>query len=308
MRAIERDEDYFAHQAVFAPRQHVAGAWSTLSQGPPDRIVLVRGGEIDRMLQGLPPTEVLQEWLPGTDEWPIYAGQPDESGLIQFDMPAIDCSEPRGGCHSDSIPHVVWLRGRAWVGAEEKELRGTRVEYEDFGRSTSAGGVVHFPATTTRPSAHAATPWLIGAVFVGAGVAIASISAWAILARRAPATARPAPTPPGAEAMLHFLQVAELYVATIARYFIVSAAVIVVLGIAGMYLMLPGLLAQAEATLSYTAYKDVAVFTFALAIPFLVAVAFAFWFAQYSRVRRELRRWREQTARFEAETARILQA
>lgn len=306
---VEDGRDWLAYADLgsFAG-DHVSGTWTT-NKGL-DRMFLTRMGDVDRLLAGGTPTQIIQEWRPGGRDWQQLSVASNH-GYIEFEMPASVCPPPTGACTQESRPVVVWLRGDDWVGTPRRSLTLAYYDYQE-GDAVGWQGPVGFRHAVLSDELHGLTPWYVGAVVLSALACVVSASAWAWLARRAPRQDEP-DAPPfqevGASEMLRLVRLAELYVATISRYFLLSGAFIVLATGLVMYLALPPLLADAASHYRFTAwYGNAAEITF-VSVPLLVAaVAALFWAAQLRDVRRELARWRRFRQGLDEQAAAILAA
>jgi hypothetical protein len=303
VQSTQQGDGYFVAVEAFGfPGRHVSGHWSTHA-GTPDRVLLLSGQDAVRVLAGGEPERVLGEWRPSTAHGELAFGE------VAFRLPEFRCSGPNGGCNDGDLPTLVWLRGDDWKGTPWRALEGHTMEPQgDSG--VGGSGPLLFRGRVGSAFVVAAVPLLCWAAVVAAGSAVVAAAVWGAQARRR----RAPPAPPdahatGTEQMLRLLHLSELYVATIARYFLVSAAVIVALAALAMYLALPPALEAAEAAMLDLPGEPLAVtsLALALAIPFATGVAFVFWAAQYRRVRAEVRRWRAISERMAASEARVLQ-
>jgi len=104
VRSVTKGGDFFAEADVFAPSSnHLAGEWSSGPGGAPDRVLLVAGPDVARILAGQAPQQVIATF-PATS-W---------HGQLDFRVPPFTCGGPTGGCRDGDLPALVWTRGRPW--------------------------------------------------------------------------------------------------------------------------------------------------------------------------------------------------
>lgn len=301
-RAIERDGDFVAWAPVFGGREETAHVrWS--SNATPDRVLLLRQGDVEAVLAGQD-VAPLQEFA--------ATGVFDRGmGRLSFRVPSPDCPPPTGGCIDASMPVLVWLKGDAWRGAAVADARHHQVQNQGGGAIGWEGPVGYGVSIVN------ARVGVMGPVWMGVGTAAAVLAtlcaltflvAQVRLLRRAPRRDRlPLPAGAGTEEMLRVVRLSGLYVETIQRYFLVSAAFIGLATLAVVGLGYPPLLEAAKRQFQFGDAMWTAFYF--LAVPLWTAgIALVFWAAAYLRVRRELREWREAARGFEEDAARILGA
>jgi hypothetical protein len=275
---VEKRGDLFAYTPLPADN-HVSAQW--FSVAPVDRVLLVRSADADRILAGRPPVAIIQEWrFEGGATW----------GFLEFEVPTISCPPPPDTCVG-SDPVLVWMRGNAWVGTPERSF--THVQEKDL---FTAGKPLYFEHSRMHHSQYVVSKGVIGATLLLALVCMACVAAWGVLARRSPRPRTPSDAPfrsADASDMLRLVRLAELYVTTISRYFLLSGLAIVLATGLVMYLAFPPLLAGHEKHFGLmTSLRAGAFLTLIWTPGFVAAVAALFWATQLREVRQELARWR----------------
>lgn len=304
MFVVERGEDYAAWTRVFAPRDHASAFYR--ANETPDRILLVRLGDVDALLRGQAVEPIEEFSATGRSLGPFTMDR------LHFDVPTPDCPPPTGGCIDATVPAIVWLKGDAWRGAATTDAAYYTLLHEGWTGPVSDerhDGPIHAALAYRRASiVHAAPFWLGVAAFAGA-VAVAAALAHAVLELRKP-RAPIVPSLPRAEStetMLMLARVTALYVDAIRRSFLVSLAAILAVTVAAMALALPPVLELMSRTLQHMwelAEQHAALFALT---PLLAAfVALTLWAVAYVRVQRELKEWRRRARRFEDEAERIV--
>lgn len=306
-RYVESGQDWLAFAELHGFQDHVAGSWTSMAA--PDRVLLTRLADVDRLLAGDDPQDVILEWRPGGQEWRQLPYTSLNRGEVEFDPPGPVCPPPTGGCRPETTVVIVWLRGDDWIGTPR---HATTYEEYDYQGDTAVGwdGPVGFRYATMSQGLHDLTWWWVGLAGASALVSTGAGLAWLIASRRAPVEA-PAFEAPfrdvGAAEMLRLARLAELYVVTISRYFLISGAFIVLATGLVMYLALPPILRAADLAFRFTEHHaPAASLTFVLAPLFAAAVAIVFWAAQLREARRELARWRRFSRGLDEQAAAIL--
>ena len=304
---VERDGDYVAWgDASHVAWRHVAVSW--MANGSVERVLLLRQGDVARLVAG-EDVEPIATFDAG------FVGARLSTGEMDYDGVAADCPPPTGGCIDASIPVLVWVEGSAWRGMDVAKPQWSTSTQEFRGGGAGFGGgwgPVSYARVETSRSMHAAAraaEWTaLAAGLLGAGAA----AWWLVEEARSPRG--PAPrmgAPPGAttEEMLRLVRLASLYVEGIGRSFLVSALAIVAATVAVLWLGLPPVLSAARVQFAYLdGGFERALALFALGPAFVGFVALVAWGVSYARVRRELREWRDLSARFDAQAADVLGA
>lgn len=305
---IERGDDYVAWMRVGGMSDHASVLY--WANGTPDRVALLRMGDVDRILRG-DPVEAIQEF-------PARTGPVLERitfGRIHFDVPRPECPPPTGGCIDATVPAVVWVKGDAWRGTTTAEAQHYTILQEGWEGPLVEGerhdGPVRPDAAYRSQALVAAAPaWLTTAAIAGA-VALLALGAHVLLElrrQRAPIVP-PLPRAESTETMLMLARVTTLYVDAIRRSFLVSLAAILAITTAVMAFGLPPVLERTSETFRHmweVMEQHVALFVLT---PLLVAfVTLVLWAVAYVGVRRELKDWRRRSRGFEDEAERIVGA
>lgn len=289
---LEIDDDYLAYATIFAASDTHVIYWNSEDDQKPDRVLLTRGEDIDRLLAGEAPESIIQEF------------RATEHGEVVFQPPTTLCDLPQGGCR-ESFPIILFLRGDAWVGHDRSEIHHDEIEPYlgdgvavpwpapiDFG-----GGSVHTSTLRMIPLWYAT--WAIGAIASVVG---------AYLMFRATTTQRerePLPRAPTAE-MLGLVRVIDLHARSVERSLWTSALLIPAIGALAIYVTFDAWVSAATGHWIEVPYPA-SLWLLILAIPFTTLVAGVFLVAHWREVRAELSTWRELRARLEAESRAILE-
>ncbi|HEX2021261.1 MAG TPA: hypothetical protein VHH36_00995 [Candidatus Thermoplasmatota archaeon] len=305
MRSVERDGDYVAWTTVFAGADAHASAYYA-ADGRPDRVLLLRQGQVPALLAG-------------EDVSPLRIFPPPETvfaqstGFLDFPVPRSDCPPPTGGCLEGSVPVLAWVKGDAWRGSRVEDARLETLEREHGASSEGPVGVI-----VVHSRAHILTfSWTLPlAAALATAVGLAATAVW-VHAERRHARSRPdlgglgfaPPDGVGAEERLRLVRLTALYVESVGRSFVVSGFAILGATALVLHLGLPLSLDVSAGHFHYVPDAGERVDTLLIGGPLTVcAFALAVWGVAYARVRREIGRWRELSDRFERDAARMLGA
>ena len=204
---VAKGDGYLAYAELQGAGRHVSGWWT--ADGGVDRVMMVLWGDVDRLLAGEQPAEILQEWRFGGKEWESPFG-PDGSDRGVFELRLPTC--PTGFCTAETGPVLVWLKGDDWIGTPRGDLVASPIDYQ--GNDAMGGsGPVLFRQSILVDDAIRFLPWLAGAAALLGLVGLGAACVWLVAALRAPRGDSP-PEPPfqdvGAAEMLRLVRLAEL--------------------------------------------------------------------------------------------------
>ena len=308
-RYVEKDGDWMAYATVGGAADagdRFAVQWDALQMslvvptypayGNVERVFLTRGEDVDLLLAGQVPRTIFHEWEPAA---------PFPSG-VDFEHPGVPCAPP-DACEGEAVV-IVWLHGDAWEGTSRRSFKGVN-EGDNVARAMAPLAVRY---GHLNHDIYAISVGCVVVAILSALTAVGSAGAWWLLARRAPSVAGTAGEPlqsADPSEMLRVARLAELYVVTITRYFVLSGAFILFAMGLVMALALPPLLETIWRMFLYFGFLRAGSFyTFVGTPPFVAAVAGLFWVIQLREARRELARWRRFRQGLDEQAAAILAA
>lgn len=304
---VMRGEDFILFAQPILERDDTLHArWrASPNQAVPERLMVIHGSEVARVLAGEAPQGRVLETDDESEGWGGFSAAHEgwidvrsiERGPSGYVWPwACDaCSDPR--------PTIVWMRGDAWRGASASELVMGSWAAPD---PDAPAPPIVLEGVVTEHNFDEWVPRLQDATTAAVAIT-ALLGAWwlveAVLARRAAARAAPPPRPT-TEDLLRLVEAAERYLRLLRGQFLAGGLMLAlglgVLAFAGM----PALLAAVDAHFADPYYAYVLV---GIAVPFLAALALVAWVAGYARLQRERDRWARQAAGVRATTARLLE-
>lgn len=302
---LRRGDDYFVYaQPVLDEDDVLDAAWRAApGQAVPDRVAIVHGSEVARLLAGEAPQGRALEARGDAQPWGGFdAPWEGRIGIRMVErgpdgryvFPWSGC----GGC-SDPRPTIVWTRGDAWTGAPlDAFTRGSWAAPDP----SAAHPPILLEGVATEHNFDEWAPRLRDAATLAVAAAAALGAWWAIeaaLARRDAAD----PPPPGTDDLLRLVRESERYLDLLGRQLLLGGLVLLLaLGLLA-FAGLPPILDAAEAHFADPYYAYVLV---GIGFPFLAAVASLAWLSGYRRLKRERARWARHAAGLAQTTARLM--
>lgn len=289
--AIAEGDGYVAWAQPAIERDDVIHAtWTTLPHhAVPDSILVIQAYELPRLLRGEPLEGRVVDLRGGLDRAGTASNWNGRITVPMVERTAAGKEFPWTceGC-ADPRPVLVWSRGDAWVGAAPRD-------------GTMEAAPIALSGVITEHNFDDLVPALGTGTLVACALALAALSWWGLEARGRAALPRREPT---TEEMLHLVDRADAYLATLSGLMLAAGGALALAVALLGYVTVPALARAARAHFAdpFDAYAAIGGMA-----TFAVLATLGLWAVAYSSLRRERRRWSGVSRDFEDAAQGILE-